>query len=414
MQFAFCILAPVFMTFVTSSSLVVALKDTSSLNQSFTGFIEPSVELVQDDQLFDQYETITHLMSSLHGRIGINDDAMITYRLGRQDPYDIDPKELKLVSVNDLKEYDGKEWVAINGDAVTIHCGSVDVTTTGEDWALMQHCPDEEVAIRRLMATFNEEGHQFIVSTAVLQMASKMRGGTYRCIKSSCPIGPLALSIPTASAMVLERAVAASQVGSYFSEVTATPAAIGSKGTILVSQVNSKFPKPTTFLTVTTNRMSEDSLPKSQDEIEFTAKAPAEEPAEQPAEELFEEQLPLGRWLSKRRDPDPYITEARPQCLPPHASFTLSGKVKTFYRNPRKTSYTTITGPGFTTTSTVPHDPNRPPPKPSVVTPNWVTASFFQTFSCREIWMDYFNMDHYSKRDIVKKVLEDLQAATSR
>ncbi|RAL66173.1 hypothetical protein DID88_005845 [Monilinia fructigena] len=390
MRFAFCILATVSMTFVTSSSLV---KHTSSLNQPFTGSTEPSVELVEDDQLFDQYETITHLMSSLHGRIGINDDAMITYGLGRKEPHDIDPKELKLVSANDVKKYDDKEWVVINGDAVTVHCGSVDVTTTGEDWALMQHCPNEEVAIRRLMATFNEEGHQFIVSTAVLQTASKIHGGTYRCIKSSCPLGPLALSIPTASAMGLERAVAASQIGSYFLNVTATPAAIVSKRTILVSQIDSQFPKPTTFSTATTNRMPEDPLSKSQDENEFNIKAPTEEPAEEIVEEISEEQLPLGRWLSKRRSHDPYITEARPQCLPPHASFTLSGKVKTFYRNPRKTSYTTISGLGFTTISTVPHDPNRPPPKPSVVTPNWATASFFQTFSCREIWMDYFNMD---------------------
>ncbi|QSZ33894.1 hypothetical protein DSL72_005468 [Monilinia vaccinii-corymbosi] len=409
MQFTFPLLAAVFTALLSSSSYAAVLKGSSFLSQPSTEAV-PSVELVEGDESFDHYETITHLMSSLHGRIGINDDAMITHGLGRQEPHDIDPKDLKLVSANDLKDYDDAEWVKINGEAVTVHCGGVDVATTGGDWALMQRCPEEEVAIRRLMATFNEEGHQFIVSNTVLQMATKIQEGTYRCIKPSCPIGPLALSVPTASAMILGRAITASRTHSYFPEVTATTAATVSELTVPLPQIDSQ---PTTFSAVMHHRASENLLLKSQDENEFPIREKTEAQAEEPPEEPTE-QLPLGRWLSIRHSDDPYITDPRPECIDPPKSFTLSGKVRTFHRNPRKTSYTTISWSGFTTISTVPHDPNRPPPRPSVVTPDWATASFFQTFSCREAWMHYFNMDRYWKRDIVKRVLEDLQAAARR
>ncbi|KAI9647272.1 hypothetical protein NHQ30_003655 [Ciborinia camelliae] len=158
----------------------------------------------------------SHLLSNLHGRIGINDNAIPNYHLDRQDPHDIDPKNLKLLSVNDIGNYHEAEWAKINGEAITLHCGAVNAATTGEDWALMQRFPNEEVAIRRLMAMFNEDGHQFFVSTGVLQMASKLREGIYRCIKSSCPTGPLAPSTPTAEPSLLDGAVVASpQIGNH-------------------------------------------------------------------------------------------------------------------------------------------------------------------------------------------------------
>ncbi|ESZ94365.1 hypothetical protein SBOR_5229 [Sclerotinia borealis F-4128] len=361
------------------SSVALSLNESSmplnqssaplSLNQSSvaSSLNRSSVELVEDDQSFDQYETITRLMSSLHGQIGINEDAMINYRLGRQGPHGIDPKDLKLVAANDLGDFDEAEWVKINGKEITINCGAVDATTTGEDWALMQRCTHEETAIRRLMATFNEEGHEFFVSTDALHAASMIREGAHRCIKSVCPTRPLALSTPTAEASVLEGPVAASRTGSYSSQRT-------------------------TLSTVTTSLTSTDSPP--------IVRTPAVE-------------LSSGRWLSKRLNiHDMGASPAtKISCRDPPPDFTLSGKLRTVTRKPRRTRYTTITTDGMTITSSVPHDPNRPAPQPSVITPNWVTAEMFQTLSCREMWMEFFNAEHMWKRDIVEMVLGDLEAA---
>ncbi|CAD6443652.1 cd907f1e-bf16-47cf-8963-4e6f4cc62ba1-CDS [Sclerotinia trifoliorum] len=379
------------------------------------------VEFTEEDQeLFGYYETITHLLSNLHGRIGINDDASINYHLGRKDHHYIDPKDLKLVSVNDLEKYHEAHWVKINEQEIVLQCGAVNAATTGEDWALMHRCSREEVAIRRLMATFNDDGHEFVVSVPVLQAASKIREGTHRCIKTACQKGPLAFSTPTPAAILPQRAVAASQIaapiGTGFSQPTsttfsqATAAPIGSHFLPTASPTNSRFPtitpppinspEPSTLMTITRPATLEDLLPKLQPEDEVINNTSTGE-------------LPAGLWLS-RRQYDPYITLPRPQCSDPGPDFVLSGRVRTITPNPRRTSYTTIEYWGFTTTSTVPHDSNRPPPPDSIIYPTWVTASFWQTFSCRKIWMEYFNMDDWFKRDIVVRVLDDLQAASRR
>lgn len=421
---------------VLSPSQAFASNESSPSNQS--SLVSPVnrtlVEFTEEDQeLFDYYKTITHLLSNLHGRIGINDDASINYRLGRKDPHYIDPKDLKLVSVNDLDNHHEAHWVKINEQEIVLQCGAVNAATTGEDWALMHRCNREEVAIRRMMATFNDDGHEFVVSVPVLQAAPRIREGTHRCIKTTCPKGPLALSTPTPTAILSQRAVTASPIAApigigfsqptatgfsptaapiraAFSQATATP--IGNHFQPTASSTNSQFPTitpppikigspdPTTLMTITRAATLEDLLPKSQPEDEVVGGASTEE-------------LPAGLWLS-RRQYDPYITLPRPQCSDPGPDFVLSGRVRTVTRNPRRTSYTTIEYWGFTTTSTVPHDPNRPPPADSIIYPTWVTASFWQTFSCRKVWMEYFNMDKWYKRDIVERVLEDLQAASHR
>lgn len=392
MQYLFPILVAILMTFVSSTQMVA---HSSSLNQPSAKSIEPYVDPGHDDELFDQYETITYLMSNLYGRIGINDDAMKDLDLGRQEPYDIDPKDLKLVSIQNLGDYSEGGWVKINGESITIYCGSVIVAVTGEDWALMQRCPEEEVAIRRLMATFNEEGHEFVVSINTLKEASQIGEGTHRCIKPSCATDPLVLSTPTAEVTIsenLQSVIPASQIGNPFTFPSTSPTAKILQRSAPISPTSNLLLQPTTSSGTTDQA--------NMDENKFTVEDFIEEPPEE---------LPPGRWLSKRSDT--YTTNPRPKCLEPPDDFTLSGKLRTISRNPRKTSYTTITGEDFTTTSTVPHDPNRPPPKSSVVTPEWVTNTFFRTFSCRQVWMDYLNMDHFQKRDIVERVLEDLQVA---
>ncbi|KAJ8071440.1 hypothetical protein OCU04_001761 [Sclerotinia nivalis] len=441
MKLSVSIIATTALTVFLSPSQALSSKESLPFDQSspaspVNGTL---IEFTEEDQeLFSYYKTITHLLSNLHGRIGINDDALIDHHLGRKDPHYIDPKDLKLVSVNDLEKYHEAHWVKINEQEIVLQCGAVNATTTGEDWALMHRCSREEVAIRRLMATFNDDGHQFVVSIPVLRAAPKIREGTHRCIKTTCPKGPLALSTPTPTAILSQRAVAASPIaapigtgfsqptatpiGTAFSQPTATP--IGShflqptasptRGHLptiisptssyfptITSPISSRSPEPSTLMTITRATTLEDLLPKPQPEDEVIDNTSTEE-------------LPAGLWLSKRRSDDPYITLPRPQCIDPGPDFTLSGRVITVSRNPRRTSYTTIEYWGFTTTSTVPHDPNRPPPADSIVYPTWVTASFWQTFSCREVWMEYFNMDEWYKRDIVERVLEDLQAAARR
>ncbi|TGO56133.1 hypothetical protein BCON_0082g00460 [Botryotinia convoluta] len=398
---------------ISATGLVVLVGSSQAVASNQT-----SVEFSEENQmLFGHYETITHLLSNLHGRIGINDDATTNFRLGRQEPHYIDPKDLKLVAVHDLKEYNEADWVRINEQEIVLQCGSVNTVTTGEDWALMQRCTNEEVAIRRLMATFNDEGHEFVVSIPVLKNASTAREGTYRCIKDSCPKSPLTLATPTSAAIISNRAVAASPIRNIFGQPTAKQSGSGlQKPTETASQTSDHFQaqitpqigtvtKSTTLMTITRASNLEDLSPKSPTENEVI---------QAPTEELPEpEDLPAGRWLAKRKE-DPYITVLRPDCVPPPDDFTLSGKIRTVSRNPRKTKYTTIEYWGYTSTSIIPPDPNRPPPKPSVVTPSWVTASFFQTWSCRKVWMQYFNMDYVRKRDIVERVLEDLQLAARK
>ncbi|KAF5874490.1 uncharacterized protein Bfra_004500 [Botrytis fragariae] len=379
---------------------------------------QASVEFSEENQmLFGHYQTITHLLSNLHGRIGINDDATTNFQLGRQEPHYIDPKDLKLVPVHDLEEYNEADWVRINEQEIVLQCGSVNTMNTGEDWALMQRCTNEEVAIRRLMATFNDEGHEFVVSISVLKNASTTREGTYRCIKDSCPKGPLALATPTPAAIISNRAVAASPLRDVFGQPTAKQSGIG-------------LPKPTETASQTSDHLQAQVTPqigsvtKSTPLMTITRASNLEDlslisPTENevihaPTKQLPEpEDLPSGRWLAKRKE-DPYITVPRPECDPPPDGFTLSGKIKTFTRNPRKTKYTTFEYWGFTSTAIIPPDPNRPPPKPSVVLPTWVTNSFFQTWSCRKVWMDYYNMDYVQKRDIVERVLGDLQVAARK
>lgn len=351
--------------------------------------IRTSSDLAEENrELFGQYETITRLLSSLHGRIGINDDATKGHSLGRQAPHYIDPKDLKLVWADNLKKYEQPEWVKINEKKIVLQCGIIKAATTGEDWAVMERCRDEEVAIRRLMATFNEEGHEFVVSLRVLQEAYRMKEGGHRCIKETC----LTLPIPAPAAL---------QTRNIFSQ--STKSQIGSHPSSLITSPSvGEFPQPTTLMTVTRLLTLEDSLPNSQVENEITDNTPTEE-------------LPVGRWLSRRAyEPDPYVNVPRPQCWDPDDDFSLSGKPITVTRNPRRTSYTTISGPGFTTTSTVPYDPNRPPPPPSVIYPTWQTASFFQTFSCREVWQNWFNMDDWNKPSISRKIVDSLEAAAMR
>ncbi|KAF7956685.1 hypothetical protein EAE96_004017 [Botrytis aclada] len=392
-------------------SQAVAFHDSSPCNQTSVGFSE------ENQILFGHYQTITHLLSNLHGRIGINDDATPNFQLGRQEPHYIDPKDLKLVAVHDLEEYNETDWVRTNEQEIVLQCGSVHAETTGEDWALMQRCTNEEVAIRRLMATFNEEGHEFVVSMPVLKMASTTRERTYRCIKDSCPKGPLALATPTSAATNSNRTVAASTIRNLFGEPTAKQSASGlQKPTKTASQASDHLQaqitsqigsvtKSTTLMTITRGSNLEDFPPESPTENEII---------QAPVVELPEpEDLPAGRWLAKRKE-DPYITVPRPECVPPPDDFTLSGRIRTVSRNPRKTRYTTYEYWGYTTTMIVPPDPNRPPPKPSVVYPTWVTNSFFQTWSCRKVWMEYFNMDYHRKSDIVERILEDLQVAARK
>jgi hypothetical protein len=174
-----------------------------------------------------------------------------------------------------------------------------------------------------------------------------------------------------------------------------------SKRATVASQVNSFIPQRTTFLTVTTSSAAENSFPTSQIGNEATAKTPSGE-------------SPSGRWLSKRIDDD-WETRRRPECVDPPDDFSLSGKVLTFVRNSRRPVFTTITGEGWTSTVTAPPDPNRPPPRPSVVTPDWVTASMFTTLSCRQVWNQYFDIvDSFSKREIADRIVEDLEAAIRR
>ncbi|KAF7872422.1 hypothetical protein EAF04_003343 [Stromatinia cepivora] len=422
MKLSVFIIATTGLTIFLSLSQALASKESLPFNQS--SLVSPVngtlIEFTEEDQeLFGYYETITHLMSNLHGRIGINDDALINYRLGRKDPHYIDPKDLKLVSVNDLGKYHEADWVKINEQEIVLQCGAVNAATTGEDWALMHRCSREEVAIRRLMATFNDDGHEFVVSIPVLQVAPKIREGTHRCIKTICPKGPLALLTPTPTAMLSQRAVAASPIaapigtgfsqpnatpiGSHFLQPTASPT--GGHFPTITSPTGNSLPEPSTLMTITRATTLEDLLPKSQ---------PEDEVKDDVIDKTSTEELPAGLWLSRRRLDDPYVTVPRPECIDPGPDFTLSGRVRTISRNPRRTSYTTIEYWGFTATSTVPHDPKRPPPADSIVYPTWVTASFWQTFSCRKVWMEYFNLDKWYKRDIVERVLEDLQAAARR
>ncbi|KAM0154962.1 hypothetical protein ACHAPG_006187 [Botrytis cinerea] len=396
---------------LVGSSQAVASQISSPSNQTSVGLSE------ENKTLFGHYDTITHLMSNLHGRIGINDDATKNFQLGRQEPHFIDPKDLKIVAVYDLSKYNEADWVRISEQEVVLQCGSVNTATTGEDWALMQRCTKEEVAIRRLMATFNDEGHEFVVSTPVLRQASTTREGTHRCIKDSCPKGPLALAIPTSATMLSNRAVAASTIRSSFSQPTVKhsgsglnePIETASQTTDHLQAQNTpqigSVTQSTIPMTITRASSLEDLSPKSPIENEVIEATTEDLP--------WPEDLPAGRWLAKRKV-DPMVSVKRPECVPPPDDFVLSGKVKTVSRNPRKTSYTTIEYWGYTSTAIIPPDPNRPPPKPSVITPSWVTASFFQTWSCRKIWMQYFNMDYVRKRDIVERVLDDLQAAARK
>ncbi|KAF7887036.1 uncharacterized protein EAF02_003683 [Botrytis sinoallii] len=295
-------------------------------------------------------------------------DATINFQLSRQEPHYIDPEDLKLVPVHDLEEYNEANW-----------CGSVNTMNTGEDWALMQRCTNEEVAIRRLMATFNDEGHEFVVSIPVLKNASTTREGTYRCIKDSCPKGPLALATPTSAATILNGAVTASPIRDIFGQPTAKESGSGlQKPTETASQTSDHLQaqitpqigsvtKSTTLMTITRASNLEDFSPKSPIENEVI---------HAPTKQLPEpEDLPAGRWLAKRKE-DPYITVPRPECVPPPDDFTLSGKIRTVSRNPRKTRYTTYEYWGYTSTAIIPPDPNRPPPLPSIIYPTWVTNSF--------------------------------------
>ncbi|KAF7900414.1 uncharacterized protein EAF01_007716 [Botrytis porri] len=401
----------------TGLAVLVGSSQASTSHNPFPSN-QTSIEFSEENQmLFSHYETITHLLSNLHGRIGINDDATPNLQLGREEPHYIDPKDLKLVPSHDLEEYNEADWVRINEQEIVLQCGSVNTMNTGKDWAFMQRCTNEEVAIRRLMATFNDEGHEFVVSISVLKNASTTREGTYRCIKDSCPKGPLALATPTSTAIISNRSVAASPVRNVFEEPTAKQSESGlQKPTKAASQTSdhlqaqitrkiARVTKSTSLMTITRASNLEDLSPKSPTEKEVI-RAPTNQLPEP-------EDLPAGRWLAKRKE-DPYITVPRPECRPPPDDFTLSGKIRTVTRNPRKTKYTTIEYWGYTSTSIIPPDPNRPPPRPSIVEPTWVTNSFFQTWSCRKVWMDYFNMDYVRKRDIVERVLEDLQAAARK
>ncbi|KAF7901069.1 hypothetical protein EAF00_003290 [Botryotinia globosa] len=406
-------------TLISATSLAVLVGPSQAVasHNSFPSN-QASVEFSEENQiLFGHYQTITHLLSNLHGRIGINDDATTNFQLGRQEPHYIDPKDLKLVPVHDLEQYDEADWVRINEQEIVLQCGSVNTMDTGEDWALMQRCTNEEVAIRRLMATFNDEGHEFVVSIPVLKNASTTREGTYRCIKDSCPKGPLVLATPTSTAMISTRGVAASPIRDIFGQPTAKESAGGLQNpTETASQTSDHLQaqitprigsvtKPTTLVTIT----------RASDLEDLSSKSPTEnEVFHAPTKQLPEpEDLPAGRWLAKRKE-DPYITLPRPECVPPPDDFTLSGKIKTVTRNPRKTRYTTYEYWGYTSTAIIPPDPNRPPPLPSIIYPTWVTNSFFQTWSCRKVWMEYFNMDYVRKRDIVERVLGDLQVAARK
>ncbi|CCD46335.1 hypothetical protein BofuT4_P118850.1 [Botrytis cinerea T4] len=89
---------------LVGSSQAVASQISSPSNQTSVGLSE------ENKTLFGHYDTITHLMSNLHGRIGINDDATKNFQLGRQEPHFIDPKDLKIVAVYDLSKYNEADW----------------------------------------------------------------------------------------------------------------------------------------------------------------------------------------------------------------------------------------------------------------------------------------------------------------